>query len=139
MLFLTFSYPCFSLACLTLLSCYIVFSNNMCYYMNITYIQESFRMNLKDMIFSFHLYPCIPSSSNRKVKVTSLSSNTCKACIKWLMQKNTLTIAMKCCIKYLHVTRHDATRRDMGHHYTRSRAEMPLCYLKFLGRTLNTF
>ena len=88
------------------------------------------------MLFSFHLYPCIPTSSNRKVKVTNLSSNTCKACIKWVMQKNTLTIAMKCCIKYLHVARHDATRRDMGHHYTRSHAEMPLCYLKFLGRTL---
>ena len=33
----------------------------------------------------------------------------------------------------------DAARRDMGHHYTRSRrrrGEMPLCYLKFLWRTL---
>ena len=31
----------------------------------------------------------------------------------------------------------EAARRDMGHHYTRSRGrgEMPLCYLKFLGRT----
>ena len=87
-----------------------------------------------DFFFSFVSMHSI--FKQQKVQVTSLSSNTCKACIKWVMQKNTLTIVMKCCIKYLHMTRHDAMRRDIGHHYTRSRAEMPLCYLKFLGRTL---